>query len=95
MNIRRVWAVLLVRYTGIVVLRRKLLLRIEVRVVGIRIGIVYLRPGAWRIRLIVVVVVVVVVVVLVIRPPPAHIWRHALPCRQMTAVHHAGVGGRG
>jgi hypothetical protein len=29
---------------------------------------------------------------LIVRPPPAQIWWHALPCRQMTTVHHAGLG---
>jgi hypothetical protein len=29
---------------------------------------------------------------LIVRPPPIPIRRHALPCRQMTTVHHAGLG---
>ena len=40
------------------------------------------------------VLMLLVLLVVIMRPPPAHIRWHALPCRQMTAVHHAGLGGR-
>lgn len=30
---------------------------------------------------------------LIVWASPIHIMLHALPCRQMTTVHHAGVGG--
>lgn len=58
--------------------------RHRLRVVGrgvrlSHIGIVHLRRR-------------VLLMVLIVGSPPTHIWRHALPCRQMTTIHHAGLG---
>jgi hypothetical protein len=64
-------------YCSIVILR-VVLLRVERRVVRIHVRIVHLRLR--------------VLGILVVRPPPTHIWRHALPCRQMTTVHPTGLG---
>ena len=74
----RILAILL-RHSRIIVLGRELLWVI-VRVVRVHVSIVH-RRRRW------------VLLILVIRTsPPTHIWRHALPCRQMTAIHHAGLG---
>ena len=54
-------------------------LREVVRGVGLHVGVVHLR---W----------ILLMLMLIVGPPPAHIRRHALPCRQMTTVHHAGLG---
>jgi hypothetical protein len=75
---RRIWTIL-VRHSRVVVLRRELL-RIIARVVRVDVSIIY-RRRRW------------VLLILIVRsPPPSHIWRHALPRRQMTTVHHAGLG---
>ena len=66
----------LVRHSSIVILGSHLLWIIR-RIVRIHVRIVH---GLW------------ILLILIIRPSPAHIWRHALPCRQMTTVHHAGLG---
>lgn len=31
------------------------------------------------------------ILLMIIWPSPTHILLHAMPCRQMTSVHHAGV----
>ena len=60
-------------------LRSELLLRVVVRV---RLHVAIIHRPSWRVLLILVVI-----------SPPSHILLHILlPCRQMTTVHHAGLG---
>jgi hypothetical protein len=61
-----------------VILRRHRL-REVVRGVGLHVGVVHLR---W----------ILLMLMLIVGPPSTHIRRHALPRRQMTTVHHAGLG---
>jgi hypothetical protein len=76
---RYVWPILI--WTScIVVLGRKLLRRVVIRVIRVHVSIRY---GT----------ALLVLQVLVILSPPAHILRHPLLARrQMTTVHHAGLG---
>lgn len=77
---RHIWPVL-IWASCIVVLGRKLLWRVVVRVIRVHVSI--------RNR-----TALLVLQALIILSPPAHILRHPLlPGRQMTTVHHAGLGG--
>lgn len=78
---RRIWPVL-VGHGGAVVMRRQLLWWIVGRVVRVHVSIAHghalleLRVG----------------IRIVLSPPPHIRWHSLLPCRQMTTVHHAGLG---
>ena len=66
---------------NIVVLRRHRLW-VVVGAIWLNVCIVHLRR----------VLLLLLMRMLIVRPPPIPIRRHALPCRQMTTVHHAGLG---
>jgi len=65
---------------SIVVLRHRLW--VVVGAIWLNVCIVHLRR----------VLLLLLMRMLIVRPPPIPIRRHALPCRQMTTVHHAGLG---
>lgn len=67
---------------NIVVLRRHRLW-VVVGAIWLHVCIVHLRR-VWLLLLL--------MRMLIVRPPPIPIRRHALPRRQMTTVHHAGLG---
>jgi hypothetical protein len=76
---RYIWPIL-IWSSGIVVLGSQLLRRVVIRLVWVHVSIRY---GAG----------LLVLQVLIVLPPPAHILRHPLLARrQMTTVHHAGLG---
>jgi len=85
---RSVWIVLMWKRSIVVLLRHRSL-GVVVGTIGLHVVLIHLR----RI-LLMLLMLVLMLLVLVMRSPPAHIRWHALPCRQMTAVHHAGLGGR-
>jgi hypothetical protein len=78
---RNIRAVLVLR-TRVVVLRRKLLLRVVIRLVRVHVAIGYRAA-----------LLVLQVLILIILSPSAYIlWHPLLARRQMTTVHHAGLG---
>lgn len=83
-----------VRHTGMVILRWYGVLRLVVGV-GVHVVVVH-----WRSRLVMLLLLMLLMllmlllIVLVIWPSSIHIVLHALPCRQRTPVHHAGLGVR-
>lgn len=83
--------IVLYRHRRIMVLRRHWLL---VVVVAVRLHVVVVHLRRVWLLVLLVLRVVWLMLILIMRSPPANIRWHALPCRQMTAVHHAGLGGR-